>query len=49
MDLFDANAAATNAAAGILDGNRTAVGIIDSAVLCSTEPSSAQALKKLPV
>jgi flagellin len=30
MDLFDANAAATNAAAGILDGNRTAAGIIDN-------------------
>jgi flagellin len=30
MDLFDANAAATNAGAGILDGNRTAAGIIDN-------------------
>lgn len=30
MDLFDANAAATNVAAGILDGNRTAAGIIDN-------------------
>jgi|GraSoiStandDraft_4_1057263.scaffolds.fasta_scaffold14465_6 flagellin len=30
MDLFDANAAATNAAGGILDSNRTAAGIIDN-------------------
>jgi flagellin len=30
MDLFDANVAATNAGAGILDGNRTAAGIIDN-------------------
>jgi flagellin len=30
MDLFDANAAATNAAAGILDGNRTVAGVIDN-------------------
>ena len=30
MDLFDANAAATNAGAGILDGNRTAAGVIDN-------------------
>jgi flagellin len=30
MDLFDANAAATNAAAGILDGNRTAAGALDN-------------------
>jgi flagellin len=30
MDLFDANAAATNAGAGILDGNRTTAGIIDN-------------------
>jgi flagellin len=30
MDLFDTNAAATNAAAGILDGNRTTAGVIDN-------------------
>jgi flagellin len=30
MDLFDSNAAATNAAAGILDANRTATGTIDN-------------------
>jgi flagellin len=30
MDLFDANTAATNAAAGILDGNRTTLGAIDN-------------------
>jgi flagellin len=30
MDLFDANPATTNAAAGILDGNRTAAGVIDN-------------------
>jgi flagellin len=30
MDLFDANTAATNAAAGILDGNRTTAGVIDN-------------------
>jgi flagellin len=30
MDLFDANAAATNAGAGILDGNRTVAGVIDN-------------------
>jgi flagellin len=30
MDLFDANAAATNAAAGILDANRTATGAVDN-------------------
>ena len=30
MDLFDANAAATNAGAGILDGNRTAAGALDN-------------------
>jgi flagellin len=30
MDLFDANTAATNAAAGILDGNRTTLGVIDN-------------------
>jgi flagellin len=30
MDLFDANTAATNAAAGILDGNRTTTGVIDN-------------------
>jgi flagellin len=30
MDLFDSNAAATNAAAGILDGNRTVAGVIDN-------------------
>jgi flagellin len=30
MDLFNADPAATNAAAGILDGNRTAAGIIDN-------------------
>lgn len=30
MDLFDANVAATNAAAGILDANRTATGAIDN-------------------
>ena len=30
MDLFDSNAAATNAGAGILDGNRTAAGVIDN-------------------
>jgi flagellin len=30
MDLFDANTAATNAAAGILDGNRTTLGVLDN-------------------
>ena len=30
MDLFDSNVAATNAGAGILDGNRTVAGIIDN-------------------
>ena len=30
MDLFDANTAATNAAAGILDGNRTTTGAINN-------------------
>jgi flagellin len=30
MDLFDSNAAASNAAAGILDANRTATGTIDN-------------------
>ena len=30
MDLFDANAAATNAGAGILDGNRTVAGTVDN-------------------
>jgi flagellin len=30
MDLFDANPAATDVAAGILDGNRTAAGVIDN-------------------
>jgi flagellin len=32
MDLFDANTAATNAAAGILDGNRNTLGAIDNTV-----------------
>jgi flagellin len=30
MDLFDSNTAATNAAAGILDANRTTTGVIDN-------------------
>lgn len=30
MDLYDANVAATNAGAGILDGNRTAAGVLDN-------------------
>ena len=30
MDLFDANTAATNAAAGILDANRTTLGVVDN-------------------
>jgi flagellin len=30
MDLFDSNTAATNAAAGILDGNRTTLGVLDN-------------------
>jgi flagellin len=32
MDLFDANTAATNAAAGILDANRNTTGAIDNTV-----------------
>jgi flagellin len=32
MDLFDANAAATNAAAGILDANRNTLGAVDNTV-----------------
>jgi flagellin len=30
MDLFDSNTAATNAAAGILDANRTTLGVVDN-------------------